>query len=475
MKIAIEKMNAGEIGEGVGDKYAEKKFGIPDAGREFEDKIQRHRLVIDGEEPFGYVSGFIDWNGNPSPERVPVYKNPKSLIKFDYEVRAISDNQGNLYVALVNESFNHGEMAAHIGLVGGDDTIYDRITDYLLLNRVKDKDVFGFADSSEEEYNQSNEDRKRVIELLSLVGRRNPQFKFIPKYYEQITGDRNIDESLNETIKGGTYIMYHGSDHAFNKFTDEFVGGENANDEQGAGIYFTTELEQAQRYGRYVYKVQLKPRKMTNVANKRVVSVTNVTKLIKMSPTWKDDVLNWDENVMRGLAKAIKALFDYSKNEKDLYQQIEHDFFRHDSVLFVRGMTKLGFDAQLVEFEGITHIIVYNPEIITILESNIDEPQINEEEAVDMGRVLYSAIVLDNKSKQDLIKVFKPMIPEGYEILAHHMTLNLGGIDPKYKRDLGRDIELTVTDYAMDNKVIAVGVEGYPTNNKKTTHYCRCE
>ena len=108
----------------------------------------------------------------------------------------------------------------------------------------------------------------------------------------------------------------------------------------------------------------------------------------------------------------------------------------HD--LYVQGMTKLGFDGQLVEFEGITHIIVYNPEIITILESNIDEPQINEEEAVDMGRVLYSAIVLDNKSKQDLIKVFKPMIPEGYEeIVAHHMTLNLGGIDPKYKRDLG--------------------------------------
>ena len=70
----IDKIKA--MSEGVGDKYAEKKFGIPDAGREFEDKYQRHRLVIDGEEPFGYVSGFIDWNGNPSPERVPVYRNP---------------------------------------------------------------------------------------------------------------------------------------------------------------------------------------------------------------------------------------------------------------------------------------------------------------------------------------------------------------------------------------------------------------
>jgi tRNA nucleotidyltransferase/poly(A) polymerase len=466
MKIDIEKMNSGEIGEGVGDKYAEKKFGIPDAGREFEDKYQRHRLVIDGEEPFGYVTGFIDWRGNTSSESVPIYKNPKSLIKFDYDVRAISDNQGNLYVALVNEGFNHGEMAAHIGLVGDDDTIYDRIGEYLLLHRVKDKDVFGFADSSEEEYNQSNEDRKRVTDLLNLVKRRNPQFKFIPKYYEEITGDKNIDESLNETIKGGTYVMYHGSNHAFTKFTDEFVGKEEANDQEGAGIYFTTSEEEAGRYGRYIYKVQLKPRKLTNIANKRTVSVTDITRLIKMSPTWKEDVLNWDESVMRGLAKAIKSLFDYSDNEKDLFQQIEHDFFRYESRLYVQGMTKLGYDGQLInkDYEGITHIIVYNPEIITILESNVEEkPQINEE----MGRVLYSAVVLDNKSKHDLIKVFKPMIPDGYEILAHHMTLNMGGIDPKYKRDLGRDVELTVTDYAMDDKVMAVGVEGYPTNNKK--------
>ena len=171
-------------------------------------------------------------------------------------------------------------MAAHIGLVGGDDTIYDRINDYLLLHRVKDKDVFGFADSSEEMLGQSDSDRNNVMRLIDAVKRRNPQFKFIPKYYEQITGDKNIDESLNETIKGGTYIMYHGSDHAFNKFTDEFVGGENANDQEGAGIYFTTSEEEANRYGRYIYKVELKPRKLIDdVANKRVVSATNISQI----------------------------------------------------------------------------------------------------------------------------------------------------------------------------------------------------
>lgn len=88
-------------------------------------------------------------------------------------------------------------------------------------------------------------------------------------------------------------------------------------------------------------------------------------------------------------------------------------------------------------------------------------------ENVEMNNIAYSAIVLDEASKQKLIKVFSKMIPEGYEVLAHHMTLNLGAIDPKYAEDLDKEIELNVIDYAIDDKVMAVGVEGYPTNNKK--------
>jgi hypothetical protein len=35
---------------------------------------------------------------------IEVYKNPKSIIAFDPEVRAISDSDGNLYV--VDDSYN---------------------------------------------------------------------------------------------------------------------------------------------------------------------------------------------------------------------------------------------------------------------------------------------------------------------------------------------------------------------------------
>jgi hypothetical protein len=91
----------------------------------------------------------------------------------------------------------------------------------------------------------------------------------------------------------------------------------------------------------------------------------------------------------------------------------------------------------------------------------------NLNENVQMKNIAYSAVVLTDESHVKLLKVFSGMIPEGWKPYAHHMTLNMGNIDPKYANDLGNEVELTVVDYAFDDLVIAVGVEGYPTNNAK--------
>ena len=84
-----------------------------------------------------------------------------------------------------------------------------------------------------------------------------------------------------------------------------------------------------------------------------------------------------------------------------------------------------------------------------------------------MAGISYSAVVLDENSKKRLINRFKSMIPEGWEIIGDHMTINLGEIDPEYQKYLGLPIRLAVEDIAMDDKVIAVGVSGFKTNNAK--------
>lgn len=88
-----------------------------------------------------------------------------------------------------------------------------------------------------------------------------------------------------------------------------------------------------------------------------------------------------------------------------------------------------------------------------------------------MAGISYSAVVLDIVSQQKLVGVFKPMIPEGWEIVAHHMTIKMGALDPESqaKKDLieGNEIVLNVEDYAINDKVMAVGVSGYETMNAK--------
>lgn len=88
-------------------------------------------------------------------------------------------------------------------------------------------------------------------------------------------------------------------------------------------------------------------------------------------------------------------------------------------------------------------------------------------EAQDMYKdsdVLYSAVVLDEKSKSLLLQNFRSIIPEDWKIYVHHMTIAFGkGVQDK--SELGKTVTLRVTKLGISDMAIAVGVEGYPSKN----------
>lgn len=84
-----------------------------------------------------------------------------------------------------------------------------------------------------------------------------------------------------------------------------------------------------------------------------------------------------------------------------------------------------------------------------------------------MSKISYSAVVLDDRSRERLLRKFQDMIPEGWEVIAHHMTINMGEINPELEKYLGMPVHLDVIDFAQDDKVMAVGVTGFETANKK--------
>lgn len=90
---------------------------------------------------------------------------------------------------------------------------------------------------------------------------------------------------------------------------------------------------------------------------------------------------------------------------------------------------------------------------------------------------MYSAVVLDEKSQLKLsvwadknIKVNGIRLPvlvrdNGWKMFCHHMTIKFGGIPEFVKQYVGTDQTLEVTGIGISDKVVAVKVAGFHSDN----------
>lgn len=79
--------------------------------------------------------------------------------------------------------------------------------------------------------------------------------------------------------------------------------------------------------------------------------------------------------------------------------------------------------------------------------------------------ISYSAVVLDEVSRSNLIGRLGDLVPRDWEIVAHHMTITMGPlIHPRGKHDFsqtypaGSPITLQVTHFGLDDRAAAVKV-----------------
>ena len=92
--------------------------------------------------------------------------------------------------------------------------------------------------------------------------------------------------------------------------------------------------------------------------------------MLQSAPDCEDTAQNFNQNPRKGLILAVESMMDYNETEKDLAQQIWYDFYRYNPVDFVRNIVKMGIDGIIVPREKSEHIIVYNPNIIHVLNKN---------------------------------------------------------------------------------------------------------
>jgi hypothetical protein len=83
-------------------------------------------------------------------------------------------------------------------------------------------------------------------------------------------------------------------------------------------------------------------------------------------------------------------------------------------------------------------------------------------------RVIYSAVVLDDKSRSKLLAEFNDKIPEDWKIIAHHMTIAFAqGVDAVDRADdINKNVDIKVIKLGISDKAIAVQVKGFPSTNK---------
>lgn len=74
----------------------------------------------------------------------------------------------------------------------------------------------------------------------------------------------------------------------------------------------------------------------------------------------------------------------------------------------------------------------------------------------------YSAVLLDEKSRNLLLKTYEDMIPQGWEKICHHMTIEFN----KLVDNEGTPATLKVEAVGKSDKALAVKVSGHHSANK---------
>jgi hypothetical protein len=84
---------------------------------------------------------------------------------------------------------------------------------------------------------------------------------------------------------------------------------------------------------------------------------------------------------------------------------------------------------------------------------------------------MYTAVVLDVDSVERLKNAMN--IPEGWETICHHMTINMGEFEDGPAAGvfrLGDEVEMTVHSVASNDKVMAVGVRCQVASKNSIKH-----
>jgi hypothetical protein len=179
-KLVYESLE--ELLEGVGDKYAERRWGIPDEESRFEAEFSTKT----SGNSVGTAKGF------------DIIKNPTSLAGYPQGSRAVITKSGDLYVVPDVENVIHTDILAELKRkrvvvfksTGWEEPDKTPEIDFITVQRVWTKPVFAIGESYFLPKPKFPEERVQALKFfepfLEAARKKNPQYKFINEQIRKI-------------------------------------------------------------------------------------------------------------------------------------------------------------------------------------------------------------------------------------------------------------------------------------------------
>ena len=162
---------------------------------------------------------------------------------------------------------------------------------------------------------------------------------------------------------------YHGSPEKIDYWTTDYVG--QGTDQEGAGIYFTSDYEDAMGYARksgnsggHIYEVKLLT---NNWLDTYVLPMrAELKKLIMWANNCEETLMSWgNEDVEENLEECLDTYCDLDTHFEAI-KMIEADFYRDDGKNYCSSLVALDYDGVIIkkDFNNTFHAVIWNPKII---------------------------------------------------------------------------------------------------------------
>ena len=181
-----------------------------------------------------------------------------------------------------------------------------------------------------------------------------------------------------------------------------------------------------------------------------------------------DNFINAKKSMLEGVKIVIIDNTNIKASEPKLYVEAALKMGYNENNVIIEDVGDGGVTPQVL-FERNTHgVPLKTIEKMVKSHKSIGNLTVKKIlEAKDMGKYksLYSGVFLDKESKDKLVDELSRLIPKGFKIFAHHMTIVFG--KPLEDRgEYGKEVNLTATHVGVNDMVMAVKVSGYPSNNE---------